>query len=257
MSQLETQDVQEVPGGETTTATVEEPGGQEPQETQKKRKSPVTFEKRMETFRSAVQNAMDDEPFRLAIAEFGFDTPRLTIGMEKLTNASGAEQEKKDKKVEFNALRRNATALRKTAHKTLMKCVSSTRLAYETDVDKLEMLGLNGRIVSPFAEWKAQGERYYEKTLASEEIRADIAKYNVPQELLTQGRQELGEAVSANDQKIRAKGDAENATQLKHEAYRDALAWMKDFYRVVDMTFAKYPQLKEKVGVVVSQIKVR
>ena len=50
------------------------------------------------------------------------------------------------------------------------------------------MLGLNGRIATHLAEWKAQGERYYEKAPASEEIRADIAKYNVPQELLTQGR---------------------------------------------------------------------
>jgi len=54
---------------------------------------------------------------------------------------------------------------------------------------------------------------------------------------------------------MRAKGDAENATQLKREAYTDALTWMRDFYRVVDMAFAKYPQLKEKVGIVVSQIK--
>ncbi len=35
MSNTETQDVQEVTGGETTTATVEEPGGQEPQDGQK------------------------------------------------------------------------------------------------------------------------------------------------------------------------------------------------------------------------------
>lgn len=257
MSNTETQDVQEVPAGATTTETVEEPGGQEPQNGQKKRKPRLTFEKRMEVFRSAVQNAMDDESFRPAIAEFGFDTPRLTAGMEKLTNASAAEQEKKDKKAEFNALRRNATVLRKKAHKTLMKCISSTRLAYEEDVDKIEMLGLKGRIASPFGEWIAQGQRYYEKTLASEDIRADIAKYNVSQELLSQGRQELGEAVTANDLKMRAKGDAENATQLKHEAYTDALIWMRDFYRVVDMAFAKYPQLKEKVGIVVSQVKVR
>jgi len=257
MSNTGTQDVQEVTGGETTTTTAEVPGGQEPQETKKKRKPGITFEKRMESFRSAVQIAMDDGPFRLAIAEFGFDTPRLTLGMEKLTKASGAEQEKRDKKAEFDAHCRKTAELRKKAHKTLIKCVSSTRLAYAEDVDKLEVLGLKGAIASSFADWKAQGERYYEKTLASEDIRADIAKYNVSPELLSRGRRELGEVIAANDLKMRAKGDAENATQLKHEAYRDALIWMRDFYRIVDIAFAKYPQFKEKVGIVVSQIKVR
>jgi hypothetical protein len=217
----------------------------------KKKSSPLTFEMRMETFRTSLQNAMDDTEFRNVLDGYGYGEARLNVGITKLQNTSRAEQVKMDKK----ALQHKATEIaeekRLKAHTTLMFCYASTRLAYKGDTNMLEVLGLDGPIERTFGEWRAQAERYYEKTLDSTEIQAEIAKYNVPRELLERGKQELSEAIVANDQKIRAKGDAENATQLKNEAYDDLAEWMKDFYGIVDMSFKANPQLKEKVKMVV------
>lgn len=227
------------------------PGEDDTQDDDNKKASPVTFEMKMENYRSSLQNALDDLEFRQFMDGYGYGEARINVGMAKLQNTSRAEQEKMDKK----ALQHKATEIaeekRLKAHATLMFCYASTRLAYKGDLNMLEVLGLDGPVERSFGEWRAQGERYYEKTIGSAEIQAEIAKYNVPRDLLERGRQELGEAVVANDLKIRAKGDAENATQLKNEAYDDLVEWMKDFYNIVEMAFKTNPQLKEKVKIVV------
>jgi hypothetical protein len=136
-----------------------------------------------------------------------------------------------------------------------MRCISSTRLACKDKPDVLEMLGLDMAIQRPFGIWKAQGDRYYKNILASEEVLAEVAKYNVPHELLVEGEKELKKAVETHDRKKSAKAEAEHATHLKNEMYKDLVEWMKDFYRIVEMAFKKNPQLKEKVNIVVPYLK--
>lgn len=229
----------------------ETPGEDDTQDDDNKKASPVTFEMRMENYRSALQNSLDDAEFRQFLDNYGYGETRINVGMAKVVNTLRAEQEKMDKKALQHKATEVAEEKRVKAHETLIFCVSATRLAYKNNHNMLEVLGLNGSIERNFGEWKSLAERYYEKTIGSTEIQAEIAKYNVPRDLLERGRQELGEAVVANDLKIRAKGDAENATQLKNEAYDDLVEWMKDFYNIVEMAFKTNPQFKEKVKIVV------
>lgn len=216
-----------------------------------KRKVIITFDMRLNDFRSALQISYDDDEFRQFIEYYGYTKPRIEEGQAKITNADTANKFKQDKKAEENAAYREAEALREKANITYMICVNSARLAFKGNVEILELLGLFGRRKQSFGSWKAQVTRFFEKCLGSEQLQADLAKYNVALALLQKGQQELQEAVAARDRAKRIKADAEHATQLKNEAFKEAVDWMKDFYKIVELAYKQNPQLKEKVNIVV------
>ena len=101
----------------------------------------------------------------------------------------------------------------------------------------------------------AFGTRFFDKSLELPERQAQLAKYNVPLEMLQQGQQEMADAVEADKVKRSKKADSEVATETKSELYRNLRQWMKDYYKVVEMAFREKPQLKEKVGIVVPYLR--
>lgn len=227
-----------------------ETNGEETKKDEKK-KVIITFDMRMNDFRSALQISYDDDEFRQFMEHYGYIKPRIEEGLAVITKATDADKFKQDKKAEEHAAYREAGALQDKANTTYMICVNSARLAFRGNLEILELLGLIGRRKQSFGGWKAQVTRFFEKCLASEELQADLAKYNVALALLQKGQQELQEAVAARDRAKRIKADAEHATFLKGEAYKEAVAWMKDFYKIVELAYKKNPQLKEKVNIVV------
>jgi hypothetical protein len=226
-------------------------GSQPQQEEQKKRKIRVTFNDRVEEFRSALQNTLNETEFRLFIADYGFDEARVQVGMGKVNSTLKARQFQLDERARYREAVRDALAKREKANETYIEFLPHARLAFQDNPEVYEQLLLDGKRARNFGGWKAQVERFYDKTLNSETILAQLAKYDVTREQLEQGHQEFQDVITAADHKKSVKADAEHATQLKNEAYNDLVAWMKDFYKIVEIAFKKNPQFKEKVGIVV------
>jgi hypothetical protein len=117
---------------ETTPGEDNTPGDDTPGDDNKKA-SPITFEMRMENFRSSLQNALDDLEFRQFMDGYGYGEARINVGMAKLHNTSRAEQVKKDKKAQQHKATEIYEEKRLKAHETFIFCVASTRLAYKND----------------------------------------------------------------------------------------------------------------------------
>ncbi|MCP5051905.1 MAG: hypothetical protein GY940_32355, partial [bacterium] len=169
----------------------------------KKKKTRITFNKRTVDFTSAIEIAGEEGEFRDIIEYHGYTENRRQTGLALISDTVAADQDKKDKKVEQFDATRIATKLRNKAHDTLMICVPSARLALRNNEKTLELLGLitKGKPDRTFGGWVSFGTRFYDKSLGSPEIQAELAKYNVPLELLQQGKQELDEAVAAENTK--------------------------------------------------------
>lgn len=228
------------------TSTGDETPGDE-----KKKKAAITFEMRLNGMRSSLQNSMNEPEFRQFIEFYGYDNTRIQVGLGKIDGTWKASQDQLVEKAKQHAATLEADNKREKADGTYRRCIASARLAFKENSRALEVLALNGDRLRAFGGWAAQATRFYDNALNSPDYLAELAKYNVPRELLETGKQELLEAIAADDRKMSARGDSENATQLKNEAYDDLLAWMKDFYQVVEMAYKKNPQLKEKVRIVV------
>ncbi|MCP5108101.1 MAG: hypothetical protein GY950_32235 [bacterium] len=249
----ETEVVATAPGGgaESSQTTTQEQGNQEED---KKRKTWQTFDKLTTDFRAALEIAGEDGEFRDIIEYHGYTPARREEGLKMIKDAMDADQAKKDKKAEQHKVSRRAGELRRTAQRTLSQCVPSARLAFKDDPESLEILGLNrkrGKQDQTFGGWAAFGSRFFEKAVASPEMQAELAKFNIPLTLLETGNQQMTDAVEADKEKRSKKADAENATAYKNQLYRKLLKWMKDFYKIVEIAFRELPQLKEKVGIVV------
>lgn len=227
-----------------------ESGDETPGE-EKKRKSVKTFDLRLNSMRSSLQNSMNETEFRQFMEFYGYDNARIQVGMGKIDVAWLASKKQMEEKARQHQATLDADAKKEKADATYMRCIASARLAFKDNPKAFELLKLNGDRERTFGGWAGQATRFYDNALNFQEYLPELAKYNVPRELLETGKQEVLDAMAADDYKISAKGDAEHATQLKNEAYNDLLAWMKDFYNIVEMAYKKNPQLKEKVRIVV------
>ncbi len=258
----EQKEVTEIPGDVVDTVdtvgnsdSVDTVGAENNGENQKKRKTRLTFDKLVVDFKAALEISGEDETFRDIIEFHGYSLVRREEGLTLISDTAAADLVKKDKKAEQHEATRVAQNLKRKAERTLAKCISSARLAFEGDPNMLEILGLTGIRDRTFGGWAAFGGRVFEKSLETPERQAQLAKYNVPLEMLQQGQQEMADAVEADKVKRSKKADAQVATAAKNELYRKLRQWMKDYYKVVEIAFRENPQLKEKVGIVVPYLR--
>jgi hypothetical protein len=218
---------------------------------EKKRKSVKTFDLKLNTMKSSLHISVNEPEFRQFIEFYGYDSTRIQVGLGKIDATWLSSNKQATEKARQHQATLDADKKREKADATYMRCIASARLAFKDNPKAFELLKLNGDRQRTFGGWAGQATRFYDNALDSQEYLAELAKYNVPRELLETGKQEVLEAMAADEYKISAKGDAEHATQLKNEAYDDLMAWMKDFYNIVEMAYKKNPQLKEKVRIVV------
>lgn len=245
-------EITEVPGEVVDTVdTVDENDGGET----KKKKTRLTFDKLIVDFRAALEISGEDDTFRDIIEFHGYTLVRRQEGLKLISDTAAADLIKKDKKAEQHEATRVAQNLKRKAEKTLSKSISSARLAFENDPNTLEILGLTGNRDRTFGGWAAFGTRFFDKSLETPERQAQLAKYNVPLEMLQQGQQEMADAVEADKVKRSKKADAEDATANKNQLFKKLIIWMKDYYKVVEIAFREKPQLKEKVGIVVPYLR--
>lgn len=216
------------------------------------KKPRVTFDRRMGTFRSALQLSRDQPRLKSFFESYGYGQEKLDEGLSLLQETVDADQAKKDKKNDQRTATRAFNKAWKIARRSLSFCISAARLAFRDSLETLGLLELKGkRRDTVFRGWGAHATVFYKKTLASVDMQTELAKYNVTAESLQAGQQYLTAAMTAENTKLNKKAEAESATRFKQAKYDRLMDWMRDYYQIVDVALKSYPELKEQLGIVV------
>jgi hypothetical protein len=214
-----------------------------------KKKSTMTFEKKLHIIRTAVLNSLKPTAFRQYIEKFGFNEEKLNGGMSLVTGTETARtNQQKAIALKLQATR-DATLARIEADKIYMHFVIIGREEFKDNPHLLDLLGFNGTRKRDFGGWKAQCMMLYENINAPGVLEG-FANHNITQENLEAGKQAVINWENAVTAKKEAKAAAEKATESKDKIFRELLEWWRDFVKVVNIALKKDPQLKEQVNIV-------
>jgi phosphopantetheinyl transferase (holo-ACP synthase) len=230
--------------GESTETT-------ETTEETKKRTVILTFEKRVNQYRRAIELSLTDEALRQYAGEYGYSPERIANAKALLEETETLYEDFKSKRASQRAATRALKEAKKKANDLIQHFLQTLRLAFKDNPDILDALGIRGSRKQAFGDWVAQNKLFYNKILEIPQVSEELAKYNVTLEQVNEGKQLLLDTIAADTHREDTKAEAQRATEAKNKAFRKLKRWMSKYYKVMKVALEDDPQLQEKLGIIV------
>lgn len=198
----------------------------------------------------AITNAFENGMIRAALVDYNYDEARLNEGIALYDKAQELfTKQIKEYSDQFQAtddLDRNLSK----ANAEYMKHVKIARIALKNDVGAQQALQISGRRNKTYSGWLKQAKSFYANALASEEILSALSKFGITPYKLKEGEQSINVVETILHRQWKAKGEAQNATQARDEAFEALQDWMADFVGISHIALDGNLHYLEMLGIV-------
>ena len=201
--------------------------------------------------RVALQAPKDKPEIATPLAAVGYTTEKIAEGDTLLEAAETSyennfreDNETRDSYKAFSTLKDEVEELFRQDRRI-------TRVVFRKDPTTLQNLGVDKQVSRVYVQWVKGLEKFYDVTLNSAEVQAELAKLNLTVERLTANKLKLDELKAARTLYLQEEGESQQATKEK-DAAMDALSdWMIDYKAVAKIALEDKPQLLESMGMFV------
>ncbi len=209
-----------------------------------------TIASRLLFAQNAITNALGSEEIKSAMAAYGYDETRLQKGNALYNKASELQTiQVKEYGDQYSATDAMNLA-RAVANKTYMEHLKIARIALVGDRGAGASLQLDGIRKVTFSGWLTQAKTLYANALASPDVTSAMNGFGITQEKLETGQQLVNEVEEKLNSQLMEKGEAQNATQVRDEAFEDLQDWMSDFTTIARIALADKSQYLEMLGII-------
>lgn len=198
----------------------------------------------------AIENARSNAVIKEALGFVGYDDARMDAGKALYDNAEQKQIQQKKEYGEQYAATDALEASRAIANSVLMRHVKLARIALKNQRGLWQTLELEGRRKRSYSGWIKQAKVFYTNALDSEEIKAILVTMGITEQALTDGLAAVTDVESKLAQQLKEKGEAQEATRVRDEAFDDLDEWMDDFIAVCRIALEDQPQYLEMLGIV-------
>lgn len=198
-----------------------------------------------------INNSINDALIATAVAVFGYDDQNMQSGLDLLNIAKTAADKFDKEHGEVDAAFAQRDEKKTKAQATYIKLIQIGKVALKDIEEALSVLRIFKSKARTNSGWLKEKRSLYNNLLANPEWLSAYAKYGITQEMIEAGQAEVL-AVEAQDEAImREKGDAQNATMERDEAFEKLAEWVQDYETIARVALADKPQLLEKLGIIV------
>ncbi len=209
-----------------------------------------TIASRLLFAQNAITNALGSEEIKSAMAAYGYDETRLQKGNALYNKASELQtlqvKEYGDKYSATDAM----NLARAVANKIYMEHLKIARIALVGDRGAGASLELDGLRKVTFSGWLQQAKTLYANALSSPDVTTALGRFGITQEKLEAGQQLVDEVEQKLNVQLMEKGEAQNATQERDEAFEELEGWMSDFIAIARIALADKSQYLEVLGII-------
>lgn len=199
---------------------------------------------------NAINNALNNEPIKAALAGFGYDENKLTEGKSLYEKAADLQNKQKKEYGEQFAATDALNLSRAEANKTYLVHLKVARVALKGDRNTEESMQMGGKRKESLSGWLKQVRSFYVNALGQQDTLSKLAKFGITKEKL-QGNLTNVEAVETNyNAQLKEKGEAQAATVARDEALDNLQEWMGDFITIARIALESEPQYLEVLGIV-------
>jgi hypothetical protein len=209
-----------------------------------------TIDSKLLFAQNAITNAIGVEEIKSAMAVYGYDDTRLQEGEALYSSASELQTiQVKEYGDQYSATDEMNLA-RALANKTYIAHLKIARIALVGDRGAGASLELDGKRKVTFSGWLNQGKTFYTNALASPDVGTALGRFGITLEKLEAGQQLVNEVEEKMNSQLIEKGEAQNATQVRDEAFEELQDWMGDFITIARIALADKSQYLEVLGII-------
>lgn len=204
--------------------------------------------KAFQNYGSIFENISKNETLQRELAEYGYDEQEINKGKALYATAQ--------QKLDAN---KTETAEEKLAYEAFSKKFEELKNIYSTDRKKakiifkdeeaiLSVLGVKGTASIRISGILDSVDTFYKQLQDKEEIRTPLRRLKITDEHIQKQLTALKETQTAYQTYEKEKGESQQATKDKDQAFIALEKWVREFYAIAKIALEDKPQLLEIVG---------
>ncbi len=205
----------------------------------------------LERYRIALENATNQSSIYTILSEFGYDKSVLSEGKKVFEETRIAYDSNRKETNEASLVYRNFSAESETLFNTFFLHRKKARVIFRKEPETLICLGINGRMRQTYVKLMEAVRRFYSAIAESEDIQKRLLRLKVTAEEVQQALEKISIVEQLRADYLKEKGESQDATQQKDQAFSKMEDWMSEFYAVAKIAMEDNPQLLESLGKVV------
>jgi vacuolar-type H+-ATPase subunit I/STV1 len=209
-----------------------------------------TIDAKLLSAQVAIENALGNETIKQAVALYGYTETKLLAGKSLLDEAQNKQaNQKKEYGEQYKASDELDSAITE-ANRLYIRHVKIARIALSGMRGAAESLQLGGRRKQSYSGWIKQTNIFYANALSDTTIKAKLAEFGIDESALQEGQAKVKEVEAKLAAQLKEKGEAQESTQQRDEAFEALLDWTSDFVAIARIALENDPQLLEILGIV-------
>jgi hypothetical protein len=211
-------------------------------------KRKLTEVEALEQYRVALQNVEAQSSIANIMAEFGYDETLITEGKAILTKTREAFDFNRKEDDETSESYQNFINLKEELTKTYILHRKKGKIIFRKDATTLNKLSLSGSLPLAYIKWLETVKKFYTVAVSDTEIQSKLNRLKLTTEELNGTILLISNLELARSEYLREKGESQDSTKLKDQAFGEIDEWMSEFYAVAKIALEDNPQLLESLG---------
>lgn len=198
-----------------------------------------------------INNSLSDEGIQSAVAAYGYNSEKLTVGQQLLNAADVLNSTQKKEYGELTQAQNIYDLKKIEANKKYVKILRIARVALKNNVQATKTLELEGKRTKAISGWIQQSRNFYDAILANQSWLQRMAVYGQTEEVLSAAQAEVVEVNNLVEAVKKESGEAQNATEVRDAKFDELVDWLGDYIEIATIALEDQSQMLEKLGIVV------
>lgn len=205
----------------------------------------------LEKYRVALENVQNQTEIASTMTEFGYDETTVAEGVAIFNNTRQAFDFNKTEDDETNATYVDFTFKKEQVAATYMMHRKKAKVVFRKDKVTADRLGVTGTLPQAYIKWLDTVKKFYSVATTDTDVQSKLVKLKITAEDLTASDTAVKALEAARADYLREKGESQDATKAKDQAFAVLDDWMLEFYDVARIALEDKPQLLEALGLLV------
>lgn len=185
------------------------------------------------------------------LADHGYNAEKIDEGDALFAAGNTAIDNQKKARSEKVKATRALSILEKAVRGTFADHVKMARRALSDAANHINDLGISGQMGRSLADWTDTAKAFYTTALATPDILAKLARFNITETVLQQGLSDIAGLLDVNSDQEEKKGIAQQFTELKKKAIAELTKWIGDLLAACRIAYKDDLQQLERLTITV------
>lgn len=205
----------------------------------------------LEQYRVALENVVKQTAIATIMAEFGYDETLIAEGKALWQSTSDAYLLNKTEDDETSEAYANFNSTKEELFTTYGLHRKKAKVIFRKDELTANKLGITGTLPKAYIKWLESVKKFYTVASADTTIQGKLARLKITTDDLAASTTLVSTLETARTEYLREKGESQDATKAKDQAFATLDDWMSEFYAVAEIALEDHSQLLESLSKVV------